>query len=366
MRRRTSISDIMPGLLALAGGALLLSGIIRQRRRMSFRGASVVITGGSRGLGLEMARLFAREGARLTLLARDQGELERARRELISLGGYVLVHACDIRNADEVDRVVDLIVTERGRIDVLINNAGVMQVGPFENMTGEDFRESLDVHVWGPLSLIRAVTPVMQMQGCGRIVNISSIGGVVAVPHLIPYSTGKFALTGLSDGVRAELAKDGILVTTVLPGLMRTGSHVNAQYKGQHKKEFRWFATLLGIPLFSINAERAARRVVEACRYGEAAVTLGMSARLLKAMNAQLPGLTAVLARLAARILPSPDAVKGSAGRTGWDSASAVPSFLTRTADQAIARNNEAGTRNGAGEERKKADTYEQIRMKTG
>jgi short-subunit dehydrogenase len=309
---------------------------------MSFHGASVVIAGGSRGLGLEMARVFAAEGARLTLLARDREELDRARRELITLGGYVIVHTCDIRNQDEVERVVGQIVRERGRIDVLVNNAGVIQVGPFQNMTVADFDEQLDVYVRGPLFLIKAVEPIMSSQGRGRIVNIASIGGVIAVPHLVPYSSAKFAMTGLSDGLRAELARKGIMVTTAVPGLMRTGSHVNAFFKGRHAREYGWFTALLGVPLVSISAERAARRIVEACRTGDAFVAIGMPVRIAQVMNAVLPGATALIMKLAARALPPPVHPSGSEGRTGWESRSGLmPSLLARPADRAIARNNE-------------------------
>lgn len=342
MREKSSFTDRLPWLITFAGAVLLLSDMARRSRTMHFRGASIVITGGSRGLGLEMARIFAREGARLTLLARDREKLERARRELIGLGGYVQVHDCDIRNQDEVERTVGLIMNERGRIDVLINNASVIEVGPFENADLADFAEELDVHVWGPLYLIRAVAPVMKLQGGGRVVNISSIGGAVAVPHLIPYSTAKSALTGLSDGLRAELAKDGILVTTVLPGLMRTGSHVKAFFKGQHEKEFGWFSVLAGRRFLSISAERAARLIVEAARYGKSSLVLSGPARILKTMNALFPGAIAAVMKIAGRALPIPKAGDGDRRRSGWESVSALsPSLLTRAADKAIERNNE-------------------------
>ena len=153
-----------------------------------------------------------------------------------------------------MEQTVEEILKLRGRIDVLVNNAGIIQVAPFENLNMQDFSSSMDVHAWGPLYMVQAVTPHMKRQGEGRIVNISSIGGLVAVPHLLAYTMGKFALTGLSDGLRAELAKDGIRVTTVAPGLMRTGSHVNAFFKGQHRKEFAWFSISGTNPLLSTHS----------------------------------------------------------------------------------------------------------------
>src|ERR687891_1372920 len=105
---------------------------------------------------------------------------------------------------------------------------------------------------------MHAVIPLMKRQSYGRIVNIASIGGKVAVPHLLPYVASKFALVGLSEGMRAELLKDGIYVTTVSPGLMRTGSHLNAFFKGQHKKEYALFSIANALPLFSTSSKRAA------------------------------------------------------------------------------------------------------------
>lgn len=333
----------IPGLIAVgAGASLLVSSIMRQNRRMAFRGASVIVTGGSRGLGLEMSRIFAREGARLTLLARDQDELERARRELIALGGYVMIRSCDIRDRQQVQQAVDFVIRERGRIDVLINNAGIMHVGPFENTDVRDFEQAIDVYVRAPLYFIKAAVPHMKRQGGGRIVNICSIGGLVAIPHLAAYSTGKFAETGLSDGVRAELAKDNILVTTVQPGLMRTGSYINAVFKGQHKKEFGWFALPAALPVFSANAEKTARRIVEACRYGDSWLIIPPLARVLHLMTALFPGVTAALMKLAASVLPSPSSEEGDTGKTGWEIRSVVaPSVLTRFGEEAVKRNNE-------------------------
>ncbi|HEX8947950.1 MAG TPA: SDR family oxidoreductase [Dissulfurispiraceae bacterium] len=343
MSENTLSTRKWPLLLAAGAGAVFLSLRIRRaKRRMSFEGASVVITGGSRGLGLEMARLFAQEGARLTLLSRKENELERAVRDLAAFDADVLVHPCDVRVRNQVDRAVDFIIEKRGRIDVLVNNAGVVEVSPFENLDLQDFENDLAVHAWGPLFMIRAAVPHMIRQGGGRIVNISSVAGLVAVPHLASYTMSKSALVGLSDSLRAELSKDGIVSTTVAPGLMRTGSHVNARYKGQHKKEFAWFAASEGIPLFSVSARRAAGKIVEACRYGDPILIIGYQARLLHLANTLFPGLIASLMALAGRLLPAPAPSNGNKRYTGWESRSdAAPSFLTRLADEAISRNNE-------------------------
>lgn len=209
---------------ALLLGATAGIALGRPRKRFSFRGCSVIITGGSRGLGLEMARQFARQRARLTLIARDHMELKRAERELTALGAEVLTIPCDIRQQKEVVEAVALTVTTMGRVDVLINNAGIIQVGPMDEMSLADFEDAMAVHFFGPLYFTLAALPHMKAAGGGRIVNISSVGGKIAVPHLLPYTASKFALTGFSEGLRAELKQKNILITTVCPGLMRTGS----------------------------------------------------------------------------------------------------------------------------------------------
>ncbi|UFS69181.1 SDR family oxidoreductase [Geomonas sp. RF6] len=329
-------------LLAGTAAAVVTSAMARRLRRVSFAGASVVITGGSRGLGLELARLFADERAAVTLLARDAEALERARLDLERRGADVLALQCDVANPHEVQQAVDQIMRYRRRIDVLVNNAGIVQVAPMENLDLQDFRDAMDIYAWAPLYTVSAVAPLMRRQGGGRIVNISSIGGIVAVPHLLAYSVGKFALTGLSDGLRAELAKDGIRVTTVIPGLMRTGSHLHAFFKGQHRKEYAWFSISDAFPLFSSSSRTAARKILNACRYGDARLIISLPATLMHACNALFPGVYAGATELAARLLPAPDPAYGGVLHLGRESRSRfTPRILTSLADRAAERNNE-------------------------
>jgi len=327
-----------------AAGLLAATRLLRRRGTIDFRDRTVVITGGSRGLGLLMARELAAEGARLALLARDGEELELARRELVALGGQrVLALPCDVRDRDEVRWAVDTAAERFGRLDVLINNAGVVQVGPLEHMSVEDFENALDVHFWGPLYATMAALPHLRRREGGRIVNISSIGGKVAIPHMLPYVASKHALVGLSNGLRAELAKEGIRVTTVCPGLMRTGSHVNAQVKGRHAEEFAWFAISDSLPLASMDGRRAARRILAACRRGEPHLILTLQAKAAAVAAGLAPNSTARALALADRLLPS-GATNGQGEeiRAGWQSASRwAPSLLTRLADRAAVENNE-------------------------
>lgn len=326
----------------LAGaGAWLAWQAWRHVRQEDLRGKVVFITGGSRGLGLVLARQLAEEGAHLVICARDSDELNRAFDELAAKGTRVMALPCDVTDPEQVRRAVAEVQKRWGSIDVLINNAGTISVGPQETMTYKDYEQAMQVHFWGPLHTIEAVLPGMRERRRGRIVNVSSIGGKVSVPHLLPYSASKFALVGYSEGLRSELAKDGIIVTTVCPGLMRTGSPRNANFKGQHKAEYAWFSISDSLPLVSMSAEQAAREIISACKHGDAEVILSLPARLAVAFHDLFPGLTTDLLGWVNRMLPSAGGI-GTATAKGKDSESElVPSWLTALSDKAARDNNE-------------------------
>jgi NAD(P)-dependent dehydrogenase (short-subunit alcohol dehydrogenase family) len=335
----------MKSRVLLLAGALLLGAwqaihMIRTSR-YSLRDKVAVITGGSRGLGLVLARHICAQGGSVALIARDPDELARAKADLAPRGGTVLTIECDLLDPAQIGAAVREVVDRFGKIDILINNAGIIEVGPLENMTGEDFERAMRLHFWAPFELIAKVVPEMRIWGGGRIVNISSIGGKVAVPHLAPYSASKFALTGFSDAIRAELARDNIHVTTVAPGMMRTGSHVNAKFKGKHDMEFAWFAASAGAPLISMNADRAARKILAACRRGQPSLTLTFAARGAILGNALFPNLTGYVMRLVNRFLPKPSGAEGNQLRGGSEVRRLIPNWLTRSADRATIRNNE-------------------------
>jgi len=328
------------GCFALATGFTLAR--LARQRAFSFRGRTVVITGGSRGLGLELAREFASEGARLVLLARDEDELARAESELSPAGARVLAVRCDVRERSEVSSAIDRAAREFGRIDVLVNNAGIIQVGPLDHMTREDFENAMAVHFRGPLETMLAVLPHLRRVGGGRIVNIASIGGKIALPHMVPYTASKFALVGLSDGFRAELRRENILVTTVCPGLMRTGSPPNAMFKGRHRREYAWFAIADSLPLLSMGSRRAARKIVSACRRGSARLVVGVPAKAAVLFSEMFPGAAAALAAVTNRVLPKADPSGDGTALSGRDSESEWSrSVLTRASERAARRNNE-------------------------
>src|SRR5438067_8382430 len=330
--------------VALVFAAWLALRVIRTLR-FSLRNKVVLITGGSRGLGLVLARQICAQGGKVALLARDNDELTRAKTDLTRRGGRVLTIQCDLPGSEQIHLAVRQTIDRFGKIDILINNAGVIEVGPLEHMAREDFERAMGVHFWAPFELTMQVVPEMRTWGGGRIVNISSIGGKIAVPHLAPYCASKFALTGFSDALRAELARDKIYVTTVAPGMMRIGSHVNANFKGKHDAEFAWFATSNGMPLVSINANRAARKILAACRRGQPSLTLTFAARGAILGNALFPNLTGYIMKLASRCLPGTGKKEGDQSRSGAQLRRLTPKWLTHLADTATARNNENKTK---------------------
>jgi NAD(P)-dependent dehydrogenase (short-subunit alcohol dehydrogenase family) len=312
---------VLLGAAAAAGVLLGARALVRKRNEYDFRGKTALITGGSRGLGLLLAGELARAGARVAICARDANELERAAAEVSRFGAPVYTEVCDLRIRAHVDAMVDSLIDRAGPIDVLINNAGVVQAGPVETMTLEDFREAMDIHFWAPLHVILAVLPYMRQRGGGRIANIASIGGLISVPHLVPYSASKFALVGLSRGLRAELRKDNITVTTVCPGLMRTGSPRQGYFKGQHRAEYAWFNISDSQPLTAINAERAARQIIDAIRHGEAELIITTQAKIAAKLDALFPEFSSGILEFANRLLPGPGGI-GTQARRGSESES--------------------------------------------
>ncbi len=292
------------GVMAGAG-VVVGAGILIQRFRMApMNGKVVLITGGSRGLGYAIAREFATLGSRIAICARDQAELDRAAEELRKFQAEVLTVQCDVTDRQQVDTMVSQVTERFGTVDVLVNNAGIISVGPIESQTIEDFRLAMDVMFWGMVHTTLAVLPSMQKRRSGWIANVTSIGGKISVPHLVPYSSAKFAGVGFSEGLTAELSKDGIHVTTVIPGLMRTGSHMNAFFKGDHRAEYAWFSLAATNPLTAIGAQRAARSIVRAIRRGQSELVLSMPAKAAVAIHGLLPGTTARVLGLVNRALP--------------------------------------------------------------
>ena len=331
--------------LAGIGAWTAIKAALAQKRKLDFRGKTVVITGGSRGLGLELSRLLAKEGANLALCARDADELDRAKDELEPFGIAIYTQVCDVTDKLQVEHFVENVRQAIGPVDVLINNAGIIIVTPYEHATEDDFRDAMDTHFWAAFYMTNAVLPHMlatpRANRTSRIVNITSIGGKISVPHLLPYTTSKFTIVGYSEGLRAELQKEGIYVTTICPGLMRTGSPRNALFKGQHEKEYAAFKISDSLPFFTMSSTEAARQIIDACRYGEAERVLTLPAKVGVVLQGVAPTLVAETMAVVNQLLPAPGGI-GQQRTTGKNSETTLSeSPLTTLTDQAAERNNE-------------------------
>jgi NAD(P)-dependent dehydrogenase (short-subunit alcohol dehydrogenase family) len=326
--------------LSIAGAAGVAFGLRRGLAPRFFRNKVVVITGGSRGLGLVLAREAARHGAHLAICARDSAEVERAIAEFSAQGMPILGAACDVSDEAQARSFIRAALGRFGRIDVLINVAGIIQIGPLDSMGVADFRSAMETNFFGLLHTSLAVLPHMRARHAGRIVNICSIGGALAVPHLAPYSASKFAAVGFSEGLAAESARHGISVTTVLPGVMRTGSHVNALVKGQREKEGAWFSLTASLPLTSSSAKRAARKILRACALKTRVIYIGAGMKLAHVANTVAPGVMSRLIGLASRLLPEPGgAGPGDAAEPVWQHRAAYSHG--KLGDRAARENNE-------------------------
>jgi short-subunit dehydrogenase len=306
--------------VAVTGAGLAIAAARRLRRR-PLAGHVVLITGGSRGLGLEMARQAAARGARVAICGRDVDSLEEARSELARDGTEVLAVPCDVGDASAVGRMLDQVRDKLGEVDVLIANAGVITVGPLADQTVDDFHEAMDVMYWGVVHPVLGVLPAMRARRDGSIAIVTSIGGRVSVPHLLPYAGAKFAAVGFAEGLRADVARDGVRVTHVVPGLMRTGSHLRAYFKGRNRAEFSWFAVAASLPFLSADVRHAAGQVLDAVERGSAEIVIGLPAKVISTVHGLMPATTMRVLSGFDRLLPKEGGIgeerlPGSASQT--------------------------------------------------
>jgi len=328
--------------LGLLGGALVRAAV-RRARRIDFEGRVAIVTGGSRGLGLLIAEELGRRGAKVAICGRNHAALGRAEQKLRALGIDVLARPCDLADRAQVEVFVERVLCEWGRVDLLVNNAGVILVGPAIDFASLD--EAMRSNFWSAVNTTLVALPYIERAGRGgRIVNVVSIGGRVALPHMLGYTASKFALMGLSEGLHAELSNAGIPVTTVIPGPMRTGSFYNAQFRGNEQKEFAWFSVLSSLPLFSINARRAARAVVRAAAEGRSVLHLGLSARVLALLHGVAPRTTMRMLSATNRLLPQKQS--GDGPHESWRGreigSPLLRSRILRLGNKAARRYNEA------------------------
>ncbi len=295
------------GLLAGAGALWGTRAWLRSRRRIDYAGRVVLITGSSTGLGFLMAQQAAAQGAHVVLNARDEAELAAAAETLREQGAPELLSvAADVSVEDEAHHLVGRTLEHFGQIDVLINNAAEILVGPEITFTLDDYRQIMAVNFWGAVQTTLAALPSMRERGFGRIANIVSIGGLAAAPHLAAYCASKFALAGFTRTLRADLARYGVLVTGVFPKTIRTGGHTHAWFKGDAHAEYLWFAATDTLPLVSASAESTAAKVLDAVSHGDSDLIPSLTSRLAIALDALAPNWSAELKALIERGMPGP------------------------------------------------------------
>jgi len=337
---KSTIQQIAKWAAIGAGTFLIANTIYKALNHYDLKGKVVLVTGGSRGLGLVLAKHLAAKGAKLAICARTPEQLGQAHIELENMGAEVMSMTVDVTDQRQVQAMIIDILEHYGKLDVLINNAGLIQVGPQENMGINEYEQAMKTNFWSALYTMLAVIPYFKEQRGGRIVNVTSIGGKIAVPHLLPYTASKFALVGLSEGMHAELKKDNILVTTVVPNLMRTGSPRNATVKGDHEAEYAWFK-LADSSALSQSAETAAKEIIVAIEQGESEAILSATAKVATILQGFAPGWMNVLMSLANKILPSVVG-GGDQSKKGYESESELSTgTVGRVSDEAAVRNNE-------------------------
>lgn len=247
------------------------------------QGTTVIITGATSGIGRATALEFASAGAQVVVAGRREQRLQELTAELESKGSAALAVRADVADQAQVEAVIEKTIARFGRVDTLINNAGVAIAARFEQVALEDFRRLMEVNFWGAVYACRAVLPQMRAQGGGGvIINVSSIFGKRGMPFETAYCASKFALAGFSEALRAEVMSDGIDVSTIFPGAVETEIfEAAANQTGLEMPSY--------VPKFP--ARELARLIVQDARFPQPEVVMALDAQAINLFNKFMPGL---------------------------------------------------------------------------
>jgi len=262
-------------------------------KKERFKDKVVIVTGASSGIGKATALAFAQECAKTVLVSRSREKLESVADEIRGFNENVLVLPTDVSSKDEVDMMVEKVISKFGRIDILFNNAGNSYVGPIGNENFvKDTKEMLDVDFMGTVYTTRAVLPLLKKQGSGHIMNMSSVVGRKAFPHFGGYSSAMHAITAFTDSMRQELRGSGIGVSTIHPALTQTPllervkpEEMPPPFKG----------------ITPITVESVAKAVLDGVYYNRARVVVPFQPKLLLLADAISPSLGDLVVRLLAK-----------------------------------------------------------------
>jgi NAD(P)-dependent dehydrogenase (short-subunit alcohol dehydrogenase family) len=318
------------GSIAVGGTMWAARQALRYRRWVELRDRVVVITGSDSGFGLVQARQVAEQRAIVVLAARNPRKLEAAEEAVRREGAReVLAVPTDVSKEADARQLIDVTVERFGRVDVLINTAGIILVGPEPALDTEDFRTLLGVNFWGAVHTTRAALPYMRRAKFGRIANVSSLGGVSVAPHMLPYTVSKYALTGYTKGLRPEALRDNIYVTGVYPSVIHTGGHRHAWFKGDLEAEYSWFSLGDVLPGVAVSVETAARKTIRGIQAGDPDVFIGMGVRLRMALDGLWPNWSAEMVDLMEYVFPEPVS-HGAPAVQGKHIRGEVPDFTNR------------------------------------
>lgn len=253
----------------------------------TLEGKVAIVTGASSGIGEATARALALRGVAVVAAARNEERLRELERAVRASGGQVLTVATDVADRLSVEGMIEQAVEEFGAPDILVNNAGLGLSGRVEELRAKDLRDVMEVNLIGPLNCIQAALP--HMRSGGRIINVSSVVGKRAIPKVGGYCASKFALNGLTDALRVEVAKRGITVTSVYPGTTSTAFRDNSRRTRDEKRGWR--------PP-GVTPEKVAEKILRAAERGGRDVYVRFSDRLFVAGATLFPGLTDRVIRL--------------------------------------------------------------------
>lgn len=257
-----------------------------------FKDKIVIVTGASSGIGRALCEKLSRDGAVLIMADIEMEGLRRLASNLSESGGRAYAAHLDVSNAEQVQALVDRVISEHGRLDLIFNNAGVAIAGEARDLSIDHWRRIINVNLWGVIHGTSAAYPVMIRQGFGHIINTASLAGLVGSPTMIPYSTTKFAVVGLSTSLRAEAEGLGVKVSVVCPGFIQTGIFDSATYI--HAKQEEMLARL---PFKPMDVDAAARIILRGVARNKAIIVFPFYGRLLWWLQRIHNSLTRPLAR---------------------------------------------------------------------
>jgi short-subunit dehydrogenase len=269
----------------------------------TFTGRVAVVTGAGGGIGRATAEELARRGCHLALVDIDPQTLDRTADILHAAGNVATTHIADVTDAEQMVALADDVVRAHGGCNIVVNNAGVTSAGAFEDEPLDDLRWIIDINVWGVLHGCRAFLPALRQADEAHIVNLSSMVGLLGLPHNASYSLSKAAVRGFTEALRSELIATPIGVTAVFPGAIRTDitSHARGREAGRLAQMGRSrFAPIAMRPPSSV-----ARRIVAAIEHDRARCVVGPDARAVDAFVRLLPGRSGLIGRVTSRLVAS-------------------------------------------------------------